>query len=75
MITYYINFDGRDCTVFESQIFTLLSKLKDKNCNVKLINFEKNNTYEKNSISEKFDTLIINKIKKGSFTFHYMFLN
>ena len=67
MITYYINFDGRDCTVFESQIFTLLSKLKDKNCNVKLINFEKNNTYEKNSISEKFDTLIINKIKKGSF--------
>lgn len=67
MITYYINFDGKDCTVFESQVFTLLSKLKDKNCNVKLINFEKNYNYKSDDISRKFDTLVINKVKKGSF--------
>lgn len=67
MITYYINFDGKECTVFESQITTLLNRISEKKVNVKLINFEKNIEYRGEDISNNFDTITLRKIKKGSF--------
>ena len=42
MIIYYINYDGLNCSVFDSQIYTYCRLLNENDAKVRLINFDTN---------------------------------
>jgi len=42
MIIYYINYDGINCSVFDSQIYTYCHLLSKNSLKVRLINFDTN---------------------------------
>lgn len=77
-MVYYINFDGMFCSVFDSQILTLIKLLKKENVDIKLINFDRECFYKESIqhtnkkihyiesiLNDKI--ILIKKVKKGSY--------
>lgn len=73
MKIYYINYDGINCSVFDSQIYTYCSLLSENNLKVTLINCEKNissKEYKRKNNSlrcAKFEVVAVEKDKYFDF--------
>ncbi|MCT8975970.1 glycosyltransferase [Clostridium sp. CX1] len=68
MYGYYLNYDGVECSVYESQVLTLYKLLK-KSMDIKLINFNRSEGFNKNFKDKCTDSDIYSIIKNKKYDF------